>query len=47
MTKEELKRLEEFFRRAIDNQFYLEDTSRQFLKEILQQIREEIDKKAI
>jgi hypothetical protein len=42
MTREQLEELETLFRRAIDDQFYLESPVKVFLREILKQIQEEI-----
>jgi hypothetical protein len=44
MTAKELEELETFFRRAIENDFYLDSPVKMFLREILEQIREEIRK---
>lgn len=44
MNEEELKKLRILFRRAIENEFYLESPVKVFLREILEQIDEEIRK---
>ncbi len=42
MTKEQLEELEMLFRRTIDNQFYLDSPMKVFLREVLEQIQEEL-----